>query len=375
MSSREASITTENGGLPGSDARREITPEPFLVGTGDRILVTGAAGFIGTRVVRGLVDRGYGNIGCFVRPSSDLSGLDAVIVRGAPQAQIDVLKGNLLSWSDCEAACQRATIIFHVAAGTGEKSFPDAFMNSVVSTRNLLEASLKSAVLKRFVLVSSFTVYTNSHRSRLLDESCPVEDHPELRGDAYCYAKVRQEQIMREYGDKFGIPYVIVRPGTVYGSGRGDLTGRVGIGSFGLFLHLGGGNKIPFTYVDNCAQAIILAGIVNNVEGEVFNVVDDDLPSSRTFLRSYKRNVRHFKSVYVPHSLSYALCYLWERYSKWSNGQLPPVFNRRRWRSEWKRSIYSNRKLKEMLGWRPNVSIEEGLRRYFQNCREGRRHA
>ena len=52
--------------------------------------------------------------------------------------------------------------------------------------------------------------------------------------------------------------------------------------------------QIPLTYVDNCAEAIVLAGIKEGVDGEVFNIVDDDLPSSRKFLRMYKRNVRKF---------------------------------------------------------------------------------
>ena len=117
-------------------------------------------------------------------------------------------------------------------------------------------------VSRRFVLVSSFTVYTNRQKSRRLDESCPVEEHPELRGDAYCFAKVKQEQIVAEYGKNFGIPYVVVRPGSVYGPGKRQITGRVGLGTFGIFLHLGGSNTIPFTHVDNCAEAIVLAGLV-----------------------------------------------------------------------------------------------------------------
>ena len=85
---------------------------------------------------------------------------------------------------------------------------------------------------------------------------------------------------------------MIVRPGVVYGPGNKGITGRVGLGTFGLFLHLGGSNEIPLTYVDNCADAIVLAGIKGGVDGEVFNVVDDDLPTSRKFLRLYKKNVR-----------------------------------------------------------------------------------
>jgi nucleoside-diphosphate-sugar epimerase len=286
-------------------------------------------------------------------------------------SRIDILKGNLLSRIDCEAACKGVVAIYHLAAGMGEKSYPDAFVNSVVATRNLLEASLEHTRLKRFVLVSSFTVYTNRQRSRLLDESCPTEERPELRGEAYCYAKVRQEQIVRHYGKTFGIPYVVLRPGSVYGGDHSEAPGRVGIGTFGLFLHLGGANTIPFTYVDNCADAIVLAGLVRGIDGEVYNIIDDDLPSSRRFLRLYKENVKRFKSVYLPHVVSYALCYLWEKYSQWARGQLPPVFNRSRWYADWKRTRYSNEKLKCRLGWAPKVSTEEGLRRYFQSRRAG----
>jgi nucleoside-diphosphate-sugar epimerase len=347
----------------------------FVISPDDRILVTGATGFIGSRVVASLAYRGFRNLVCFARPSSRVEAIEGIARLQTQDSGIQVFKGNLLSRADCEAACKDVAVILHLAAGTGEKSFPDAFMNSVVTTRNLLEASLQHARLQRFVLVSSFAVYTNRQKSRRLDESCPVEEHAELRGDAYCFAKVKQEQILREYGKKFGIPYVIVRPGSVYGAGHKDITGRVGINAFGPFLHFGGFNKIPFTYVDNCADAIALAGLVRGVDGEIFNVLDDNTPSSRQFLRLYKRNVRRFRSAYVPHSLSYAFCLLWEKYSRWSNGQLPPAFNRGRWYAEWRPTRYSNEKLKKRLGWAPKVPTEEALRRYFTSCAQGREHA
>lgn len=375
MNSFGATIASHETGLPPEQLAMPV--EHFVVGPEDRILVTGATGFIGSRVLDCLLDRGFRNLRCFVRPSSELSGIETIAKRRSQEARIEVLKGNLLSRQDCEAASKEVTAIFHLAAGTGEKSFPDAFMNSVVATRNLLDASIRCARLRRFVLVSSFSVYSNRQkpRWRLLDESCPIEEHPELRGDAYCFAKVKQEQLVSEYGKSFGIQYVVVRPGNVYGAGKGEIVGRVGIGSFGVFLHLGGSNAIPFTHVDNCAEAIVLAGLVKGVDGEVFNIVDDDLPSSRQFLRLYKKNVRRFKSFYVPHVVSHALCYLWEKYSRWSRGQLPPVFNQRRWHAFWKKTRYSNEKLKAKLGWTPKVPTAEGLRRYFESCRRGRQNA
>jgi nucleoside-diphosphate-sugar epimerase len=348
-----------------------------IVEPDDPILVTGASGFIGRALVEKLLGHGFRNVRAFARPSGDVASLEAIANRYRTGVRVEVVRGNLLSREDCISATRDVTVIYHLAAGRGEKSFPDAFMNSVVTTRNLLEASLLHQCLRRFVNVSSFTVYSNRQkpRGRLLDESCPVEPRPELRHEAYCFAKVKQDEIVVEYGKRFGIPHVIVRPGYVYGPGNEAITGRVGIDTFGVFLHLGGSNTIPLTYVDNCADAIVLAGVRPGVGGEVFNVVDDELPTSRQFLRLYKRNVRKFISLYVPHFVSYVLCYLWELYSGWSEGQLPAAFNLRRWHVDWKKTRYSNDKVKMLLGWRPMVPAAEGLRRYFESCRAGRRIA
>lgn len=328
-----------------------------------KVLVTGSTGFLGARVVACLREREFQNIRCFARSSSDTTGLGD---------GVEIVRGNLLSREDCERAARDAEVIYHLAAGTSEKSFPEAFMNSVLTTRNLLDASLRHGGLRRFVSISSFAVYTNRDKPRrgLLDESCPIEARPALRGEAYCFAKIKQDELVMEYGRKHGVPYVLIRPGAVYGPGSPWITGRVGSGTFGIFLHLGGGNVIPFTYVDNCAEAIVLAGLVEGIEGEVLNIVDDDLPTSREFLRLYKRHVRRFRSVPVPRPVSYLLCALWEKYSSWSEGQLPPVFNRRAWHAYWKGSRYSNDKAKRLLGWTPRVPTAEGLRRYFESCRE-----
>jgi nucleoside-diphosphate-sugar epimerase len=255
----------------------------------------------------------------------------------------------------------------HLAAGI-EKTFPGSFMNSVITTRNLLDSSLQGESLKRFVNVSSFAVYSTKHlrQGSILDERCEIESNPVARGQAYCYAKVKQDELVEDYGKRHHIPYVLVRPGAVFGPGKTAISGRIGIDTFGIFIHLGGSNRIPLTYVDNCAEAIVLAGIKKGIDGMVFNVVDDELPTSREYLRKYKREAKYFRSIYIPHKISFMLCYLWERYSKWSQRQLPPVFNRNRWASEWKSVLYSNERAKEVLGWRPRVTMDEALSHYFK---------
>ena len=145
--------------------------------------MTGASGFIGSRVINQLLDLGFRNIRCFVRPFSSAK-LQSLASRMSGVQDIQVFEGNLLSREDCASATKNAAVILHLAAGRGEKSYPDALLNSVVTTRNLIEASMSHGRLRRFVSISSFAVYSNTNKSRrrLLDESCPVEARPELAG-------------------------------------------------------------------------------------------------------------------------------------------------------------------------------------------------
>jgi nucleoside-diphosphate-sugar epimerase len=342
--------------------------EEKIVASDAPILVTGAAGFIGTRVVGSLLGRGYRNVRCLARSTGNLARLKEVIQNFGEDRHAKIIIGNLLSRKDCTLLAKDAVLIYHLAAGMGIKSFSDAILNSVVTTRNLLDAALEQKCLRRFVNISSFAVYTNRKkpRWRILDESCPIEDHPESRAEAYCFGKVKQDELVKEYGKNHKIPYVILRPGNVIGSGKKFIPGRVGIDPFGIYLDFGGSNPLPLTYVDNCAEAIIMAGLIPGIEGEVFNIVDDDLPTCRRFLRLYKQNVKRFRSLFIPHAFSYLFCFAWEEYSKWSKGQLPPVYTRREWAATWKKTRYSNQKIKERLGWSPKVSMEEGLRRFFE---------
>ena len=336
----------------------------FIINYDDLILVTGAGGFIGTKLVESLLQAGFCNLRCFVRPSSNRSGL-LKSVDMFPNAKVEIVEGNLRSRNDCTAASAGVKVVYHLAA-SADKSFSGTFLNTTVTTRNILDALLQNQNVKRFVNVSSFAVYSGMklRRGRTLDESCVLEGNPLVRGP-YCYGKIKQDELLFEYNRKYNIPYVIVRPGAVYGPGKNAITGRVGIDTFGFFIHLGGSNQIPFSYVDNCAEAIMLAGIIKGVEGEVFNIVDDNLPSSRKFISLYKKNVGRFKSIYVPWWASYVFCRFWEKYSISSHGQLPLAFTRNRWAAEWKGHKYSNEKMKNLLGWKQKVEFNEASKRYF----------
>ena len=350
-------------------------PGDFIINQNETILVTGASGFIGSYVVETLLNKGFNAVRCLIRETSDSTRLSKIISENNAENRIEVIKGNLLSKDDCQRITKDVKVIYHLAAAMGTKILSEAFLNSVVTTRNLIEAALQHNCLKRFVNVSSFIVYKSSggRKKVVLDESSPVEKEPEKRAQAYCYGKVKQDELVIYYGEKNNLPYVIVRPGTVYGPGKAFIPPRVGTDTFGVFLHLGGPNRIPLTYVSNCAEAIVLAGLVPGIEGEVFNIVDDDLPTSRQFLREYKKKVKKFKSIYVPHFLSYLLYFFWEEVAAWSKGQIPPVYTRKEWKAIWKKSQFKNDKIKEKLGWRQIISTREGLDKFFDYCRQSHR--
>jgi nucleoside-diphosphate-sugar epimerase len=333
----------------------------YIVLHDDRILVTGSNGFIGSKVVEKLLEYGFTTVRCLVRPSSNLDRLKKLLSAGQVGRNVELVTGDLLSRDDCRKASEGVSIIYHLAAGM-EKSFAGAFMNSALGTRNLMDAFIERGEPKRLVNVSSFAVYSNLSlkRGALLDETCPLEDAPQKRFDAYSFGKLKQEELVKEYGEKYSLPYVILRPGYVFGPGKTQLNGRVAINTFGFFIQVDGSHLLPLTFVDNCAEAIVLAGLKAGIDGEVFNVVDDELLTGRQFLREYRKKERGL-SVRIPYFVAYALCLLWEKYSEWSKGQLPPAFNRHRCAAEWKGNRYSNEKLRQRLGWKPRVPMQEAM--------------
>jgi nucleoside-diphosphate-sugar epimerase len=189
-----------------------------------------------------------------------------------------------------------------------------------------------------------------------------MELHPERR-DVYSYSKLRQEQLFWDYRGRFEFELVVLRPGVIYGPGGGHFSNRVGLNLFGTFLHLGGRNLLPLTYVENCGEAIVVAAL-HGVSGEIYNVVDDDLVTSREYLALYKKQVRPMRSVRVPYFALMWASKAVEGYSRRSKGQLPAIFTPYKTRAMWGGNTFSNAKLKG-IGWRPLISTREGLARSF----------
>lgn len=330
-----------------------------------KILVTGATGFLGGALVERLLARGERDIRCLVRGGSDRTRLQALQAR-FPEARIELFAGSLASKQGAGLCLSDVSLVHHLAASLSGAA-ADIFLGTVVASKNLLEAIGEAAPQRpiKVVLVSSFGVYgvADLPRGSVIDERTPLEAHPERR-DLYSQAKLRQEKLFREHQARVGFPLVVLRPGVIYGPRGARFSARVGLDLMGLFLHLGGENLLPLTYVESCADAVAVAGQSQAADGQTYNVVDDDLPTCEQYLTRYRKEVEPLRVVPVPYPVMMGISALVQRYHAFSRGQLPAVFTPYKTATSWKGNRFDNGKLKG-LGWRPLVSTEEGIQRTF----------
>jgi nucleoside-diphosphate-sugar epimerase len=330
-----------------------------------RILVTGAGGFLGRRLVRSLLRQGQDDLRLHYRSQTD-PGLEE-LARQYPHATLQTVSGNLLRPAEMRDLVQDVDLIIHGAAAK-RGAAADIYLNTVVGTRNLLDAAV-AAGCRRIVLVSSFAVFRSSAlpTGAVLDESCPVEPDGVQKG-AYGFAKVQQELLFLDYQRRHGFEAVVLRPGVIYGPGDGAFSSRVGLMIGPVFVSLGGRCLLPLTYVDNCADAIVVAAVAAPA-GAVFSVVDNDLPSCREYLSLYERHVARLRKVIVPHWLFRWGARAMTAYNRRSRGQLPALFTGDIVNSMYRRFLYSNAALAR-IGWKQGVSTESGLQQTFASLRQ-----
>jgi nucleoside-diphosphate-sugar epimerase len=276
------------------------------------------------------------------------------------RSNLEVVEASFSDVAALRRITDNVSVIFHVAAST-RGSVASQVANTVVGSDNLYHAAVEGNV-PRLVLVSSLGVMDASHvpRRGIIDESVPMDSHPEWR-DPYSFAKQRQEALAWKHHRDSRLGLVVLRPGPIVGPGQLILGSRIGLWLPGMFMHLGGGTTVPLTYVQNCADAVVQAGFVPNIDGEAFCVVDDSLPTSRALLRRYRREVARIPFVTVPYFLLHRLAQLNEWYYKRTGGHLPAVFTPYKVESMWKGHRYSNQKAKRLLHWMPRVPMAQAL--------------
>ncbi|MET0507575.1 MAG: NAD(P)-dependent oxidoreductase [Burkholderiaceae bacterium] len=326
-------------------------------------LLTGAAGFLGRELADALLRHGTQDLRLLVRHAPADGWLESLRER-YPTATISIVSANLCTPALLPAVVDGVDCIVHAAAGM-RGATADMFANSVVGTRNLLEAAGARNV-RRIILVSSFSVLkTDQVRwGGSVDESVEVEQDGVAKG-AYAFAKTMQERLFLKAQARYGFDWSIVRPGVIYGPGASALSPRVGLQALGFFFSLGRHSPLPLTHVRNCADAIALVAH-GAPSGSVYHVVDDEVPTCYQYLNRYRRDVRPLRVIGVP----YWALLLGSRTLAWyhrvSKGQLPQVLSPHAVRSMFRPIHYSNGALKS-LGWRQPVHTADALASYFRS--------
>jgi UDP-glucuronate 4-epimerase len=232
-----------------------------------RYVVTGAAGFIGSHLLRALLDRGHDAVGWDAFTDYYDPALKEENAEGLPVERLDLVEDDVPDLRGVDG-------VFHLGGQPGVSSFGEVFpvyvRQNVVATQRLLEAAVGSGT--RVLLASSSSIYGDAEAYPTAEDTRPRPLSP------YGVTKLACEHLMGAYGKEFGLDAVIVRYFTIYGPRqRPDMAlakwiARVAAGQ-SLELHGDGTQSRSFTYVDDAVEATTLAlerasvGAVLNVGG------------------------------------------------------------------------------------------------------------
>ncbi len=325
---------------------------------GQRVLVTGASGFLGTRLVEMLCEKGY-LVRALVRKLSNIERL-----KGLP---VEIMYGDVGSIESLRPVFEGVDFVVHAAADT-EGREEEGETVTVQGTRNVIDLCRQNGV-KRLVYISSCSVYgvADYAENQIVTEESALERFPEQRG-FYSLAKLKAEDLVREAMKQGDVPVVCLRPGTIFGPGGEIFTPMMGF-SFGkkIFVIIGSGNFIlPLVYIDNLCESILITIGSNKGDGKIFNIVDSGAISKKDYVEKLIRKLYpEALTFYIPLKILYEIV----RLQEWLTARMgrKPFLTRYRLMSSQKKITYDNSKYFEAYGYTQLFSIEKCLDEIFKH--------
>jgi nucleoside-diphosphate-sugar epimerase len=311
----------------------------------NKVLVTGANGFIGSALTRRLLRDGI-SVRAMCRT---LRNGDALGQEGA-----EVVCGDLLHVHLLREYAKGCDVVFHVGAALGGGA-ASQFNASVLGTRNMAQAASEAGV-QRFVHVSTISVYGTNVYGTIDEDRTQMPS----RDDYYQQAKSLAETALREVAAKTGLPITIMRPGMVYGPGSNFWTrmlyqtfSRYPIPIFGD----GKGTAHPI-YIDDAVDLLMTLATHPAAVGEAFNCAPDPAPTWVEFLEYYAAMGGNTQKMHINVGLLRTVAPIINLLTR-MRGEPVDVIGYIDYLTV--PFVYSMRRAADKLDWRARVSLPEGM--------------
>ncbi len=322
----------------------------------EKILVTGAGGFIGSHLVECLLEKGY-EVVCLIKPDENIQWIENL--------DVTFCYGDITEKKVLYDSVKGVSYIYHLAArlgGTDKASY--IYEVNYGGSKNLIDVCIESGVkLKRFLFVSSIAVVGDTGDSGYFNE----ESTPNPYSD-YGKSKLMAENYLKEKGEN--VPYTIVRLPLVYGPRNfHDMHTIFKFVNRRLQLLLGKGST-SVGFVKDIVRGMILAAESPAAVGQLYFLGEEGA-------YTYRKLIQHVADVLgkktlkirIPYFILYAFAFLCETFAALTRTY--PLLLRRSLNaylnSNWR---FSMKKAKEELNFEAEYPLPEGLKMSAQWYKE-----
>jgi len=310
--------------------------------SGQRIVVTGGAGFVGSNIVRRLLREGARVVVLDDFYTGTLENLPA------DQSGMEIVRGTVTDYELVRDVIKGAAVVFHEAARNiivSTRNPREDYEVNIGGTLNVLLAARETGV-PRTVYASSASVYGNPRYLPINEDDATNMLSP------YAVSKFAGENYCKAFYESYGLSVAAVRYSNVYGTQQRPDNPYCGV--IAKFFESAMKNESPrihgdgeqtrdFTYIDDVVEATLLAGLSSKAEGQVYNVGT----GRETTINQLARIIIRITGATVE-----------------------PTYVDRRDIDNIRRRVVNIEKIRRELRWVPSVTIEEGLRRTYQWLKE-----